>query len=544
VHFSPFKNIAMRIKIYSLAVVLLLSALITACKNNLEEIVYSDVTSSNYKYDNPNSAIGIVYANMRDLFGHQNYYMLQETTSDELVMPANASGWDDGGIYKHMHLHTYNSEDPQLNNMFNRLYAGVINANRIIEQIESGVIVPPSGVSKEMLTGEIRVARAFYYWLICDNFGNAPLVTSTADKSLPGTTSRKDIYNFVVSEITASLPSLSENLDKSMYGRFNKWAAKALLANVYLNAQVYSGETKWAECLAQCNDIIGKYSLESNYADIFKTQNENSPEIIFAIPFDQTLGQGLFTEMYSWHGALKGKKNMQATPWGSGSAMGISQFIDTYSPNDERLADTWLMGPQFAVDGSALLGSYDQAGKPLNFTKNLPNGLFTGESEGYRMNKFEVQLNAMQNLSNDFPFFRYGQVLLMKAECLLRTGDAAQAAALVSQVRVRAFKKNPAEAVVTAADLLQNSAYKFGYVENYNIIDAGDQSVIQYGGFLDELGYEFAWEGFRRRDDIRFGVYTKKSWLSHQPKGDDKILFPIPQPALNSNPNLKQNPGY
>ncbi|WPU91608.1 RagB/SusD family nutrient uptake outer membrane protein [Mucilaginibacter sabulilitoris] len=528
---------------YIAAVSVLMITALTACKSNLDEVVYSDVTSTTYKYDNTNAAIGIVYAKMRDMFGHQNYYMLEETTSDELVMPANASGWDDGGIYKHMHLHTYNSEDPQLNNMFNTFYSGIINCNRIIEQIEKGTIAPVAGSSKEALLGEMRTVRAFYYWLVCDNFGNAPLVT-TSGKELPQMTARKDIYDFVVTELTASIPALSEVQDKTMYGRFNKWAAKALLANVYLNAQVYAGQAKWAECLAQCNDIVGKYTLENNYSDIFKTQNENSPEIVFAIPFDQTLAQGLFTEMYSWHGALKGKKNMQATPWGSGSAMGISQFIDTYSANDERLNDTWLIGPQFGTDGKPLLGSYDQAGKPLNFTKDIPNGLFTGESEGYRMNKFEVQLGAMSNLSNDFPFFRYGQVLMMKAECLLRTGDAAQAAALVTQVRARAFKKNPAEAAVTAADLTKNTVYKYGYVENYKIVDPADQSTVQYGGFLDQLGYEFAWEGFRRRDDIRFGVYTKKSWLSHKPKGDDKIIFPLPQQALNSNPNLKQNPGY
>jgi hypothetical protein len=49
----------------------------------------------------------------------------------------------------------------------------------------------------------------------------------------------------------------------------------------------------------------------------------------------------------------------------------------------------------------------------------LPDGLYTGEAEGYRMNKFEVKTAAMGSLGNDFPFFRYSQVLMMKAECLL-----------------------------------------------------------------------------------------------------------------------------
>ena len=64
------------------------------------------------------------------------------------------------------------------------------------------------------------------------------------------------------------------------------------------------------------------------------------------------------------------------------------------------------------------------------------------------------------------------------------------------------------------------------------------------GRMYDELGWEFAWEMHRRRDAIRFGVYTKKSWLSHKPQGDYRSVFPIPEKVLTSNPNLEQNPHY
>lgn len=519
--------------------------LLSGCKNNLNEITYSDLSAQTYKYTDAYSAMGIGYANLRGLFSHTNWYMLQETSSDEIVMPANPSGWEDAGIYKRIHLHTWNSENPQMNNMWLLLYAGVTNCNRILSQLDKDVVPPSAGATKESLVGEMKVLRAFYYWLICDNFGNAPLVISTATE-LPKTVPRQQIYDFIVKEINDALPGLSENNDQLMYGRFNKWAAKALLANIYLNAEAYTGQPRWQECLAQCNDIIGstKYSLQGAFKDIFKTQNENSGEIIFSIPFDENLGKGFFVEMYSWHGALKDKVNMQATPWGSGSAQGIPQFIDTYNSDDKRLADTWLMGPQFKSDGvTPLKGSYDKNGQPLNFVNQLPDGLFTSETEGYRMNKFEVKNGALADLSNDFPFFRYAEVLLMKAECLLRTGNSNDAATLVTQVRTRDFT-DPAKAIVTGAQLEANSKYHYGYVENYNITDPGDQTTIQYGGMLDELGYEFPWEAHRRRDDIRFGVFTKKSWLSHKPNGDYRTIFPIPQAAQNSNPNLHQNNGY
>jgi len=177
-------------------------------------------------------------------------------------------------------------------------------------------------------------------------------------------------------------------------------------------------------------------------------------------------------------------------------------------------------------------------------TNELPDGLYTGEAEGYRMNKFEVKMQAQGSLGNDFPVFRYAQVLMMKAECLLRTGKANDASTLVSQVRARAFAAKPAKATVTGADLQKGSAYQYGYVENYQVVDPGDAKAVQYGRMLDELGWEFAWEGFRRRDMIRFGVYTTKSWLSHKPNGTFRAVFPIPQIAINSNPKLKQNPDY
>lgn len=532
-------------KIY---IILVAITAFTGCSKQLEEQAYSSVTQQNYPYTEKDfyGVIAKVYANMRTLWGEQDFYMAQEASSDEIVMPANASGWDDGGIYKRIHLHTWNSENSQVRNTWNKLYAGAISANNIIQLIETGALPVPADLGKDAAIAEMKTARAFYYWLLMDNFGDVPLVL-TVTQELPSKATRQAVYDQVVNDLTAAIPLLSDEKSTLYYGRFNRWAAKALLANVYLNAGVYTGTPQWEACLQQCNDITGagKYSLAPGYRSIFASNNESSPEIIFAIPFDENRATNFYVEMYSWHAALRDKYNMQATPYGAGSTKGIPQFIDTYDADDERLADSWLMGPQFAADGvTPLKGSYDQAGQPLIFTKNLPDGLYTGEAEGYRMNKFEVKLGALRDLSNDFPFFRLAQVMMMQAECLLRTGNAAQAATIVSQVRARAFTANPAKAAVTAAALQGNSKYHFGYVENYKIVNEGDQAAVTYGGMLDELGWEFAWEGTRRRDMIRFGTYTSKSWLSHKPNGQYRTVFPVPQDALNANPNLKQNPDY
>lgn len=183
-------------------------------------------------------------------------------------------------------------------------------------------------------------------------------------------------------------------------------------------------------------------------------------------------------------------------------------------------------------------------GQPLIFTNTLPSVILGSEKDGFRVGKFEIKQGVLTDLSNDFPLFRYADILMTKAEALLRSGQAAQAAMLVTQVRQRNFTTNPALATVTAGDLGQGSSYPYGPSNNNVISPLQGGADVQYGRMLDELGWEFAAEGHRRQDMIRFGVFTTKSWLSHTPNGNYRTLMPIPQNVLNTNGNLKQNPGY
>ncbi|MFA5818441.1 MAG: RagB/SusD family nutrient uptake outer membrane protein [Bacteroidales bacterium] len=528
--------------IKTIPIILLLT--IVGC-NDLTEEVYSDLTVDTYKYtaNEIYGVIGPVYSNLRGYYGQG--HLVLDVSSDITCMPANASGWDDGGIYKKIHLHTWNSEAPQVRNIWNLFYRGVLHANRIVDQLVTNAVPVPSDVNRESLIAEMKVARAFYYWQIIDNYGDAPFVTSVSQE-LPASTPRKTIYTAIVADINDALDKLSSDNNKITYGRFNKWAAKALLANLYLNAKVYTGTAEWDKCLAECNDIIasGKYQLEPNYADCFKAQNQNSIETIFALPMDEINGSSVYINS-TLHASSKAKYTLRTTPWGAGSVKAIPQFIDTYDPADSRIDDTWERGLQFAANGTTrLMCLYDRAGQQLNYTKEVANGLYTPENEGYRIIKYKPEIGATNPQNNDVPFFRYAQVLMMKAECLLRTGQAAAAADIVTEVRQRAFKSQPAKATVTAAQLTANSKYVYGYVENYVIADPGDQTPVEFGGFYDELGYEFACEWGRRRDMIRFGTYSTKSWLSHKPQGAKINVFPIPQSYLDANPNYQQNPNY
>lgn len=518
-----------------------------SCADDLNESPFSSVTEENMTFseDDFDQVIGPVYSNMRGLNGFHNYFT-QEITTDELAQPGNASGWIDGGTFHRMMLHTWTAEQAHVGSLWGTLYQGVLHANRIISGIEGETIKIPASESKAAVLSEMRAARAFYYWLILDNFGDAPLVTSpTEGNEMPGKTPREEIYQFVVDELTNSIPDLSEETGQNMYGRFNKWAAKTLLASVYLNADVYTGTPEWDKVIQQTDDVInsGRYMLAEDYSEPFKTQNKDSDEIIFAIPYDQINGGGFNIAVISFHASLKDKFEMQATPWGAGSAKANPQFGDIYDSDDKRLEDSWIRGLQFSADGDTLRGQWEMAGEPLVLSQTMKDGLFTSEMAGWRVGKFEIEEGATSSLSNDFPVFRYARVLMMKAEALLRTGNASQAASIVSDVRMRAFD-DPAKAQVTGSDLMSDSDYDYGYWEDFQIVDEGNTDPIEYGGFLDELGREFALEMYRRRDIIRFGIFTKKSWLSHKPNGDHRVVFPIPQDVVDTNPELEQNPDY
>ncbi|WP_022826387.1 RagB/SusD family nutrient uptake outer membrane protein [Hymenobacter norwichensis] len=517
---------------------------------DLDDESYNQIVTSKFTPTSQDvlSLIGPAYGNWRPLFLEFNgVYRINETSTDETVTPARPNGWVDDGSYRRLHEHRWTALDATPRDAWRESYAGITNCNRVIFQVESGQI--PVTAGKEQLIAEMRVLRASYYYILCDLFGSVPIVDrfDVPAGFLPTQSTRTQVYDFIVKEVTESLPLLSDVADVSTYGRFsNKWAAHGLLAKMYLNAQVYTGQADWARCMASCDAIINAniYSLEPIQENPFKTQNEGSKEILFAIPFDELYATGFRIHMQTLQPQNQATYNAQGSMWGGGICA-IPQFINSYDPDDTRLRENWIQGQQYSSSGEPLQGVFGAtANRPLVFTNTLPGIDASTEVDGFRVGKFEIKQGVRIDLSNDFPLFRYADVLMMKAEALLRLGQTSQAAALVTQVRQRNFTATPAKATVTGADLLRGSSYPYGPARNNVISPLQGGADIQYGRFLDELGWEFAAEGHRRQDMIRFGVYTTKSWLSHVPNGDYRKLMPIPQNELNTNSNLRQNPGY
>jgi len=517
----------------------------------LDNQSYTNIIASQYTpgANDIGTLVAPAYASWRTVImvNATGWFITQEICGDELAVPAKPYGFVDGGLHRRMHEHKWTPEQAHMQDLWTATYGGITNCNRLLFQVESGAI-PVEAANKAALVGELKVLRASYYYVLCDNFANVPIVDSFNVPAgyLPVQRTRQQVYDFIINDITTSIPALSEASDKTTYARFNnKWSANALLAKVYLNAGVYTGTPQWQKCIDACNAVIGsnKFSLEAVQKDVFKAQNQDSKEIIWAVPHDEIYAGGFF--LAAWTMSPQNQFTYNTKSGGYGGLNAIPQFIDTYDPNDKRLTDGWMRGQQYSSSGEALKCAYGTlVGQPLIYVNECPGIDSTQEIHSYRINKWEIAPNSSPtSMNNDFPMARYADILMMKAECMMRLGDADGAAALVTTVRQRDFVSNPSLATVTGAQLVGNTSYKYG-LKNHFTTTLESVSDIQYGRFLDELGWEFAAEGHRRQDMIRFGMFTSKSWLSHSPNGVNKNIFPIPLQELNKNTNLRQNPGY
>ena len=519
-------------------------ALNAAACTDLTEVPYTEITEANF---NPTASdlaalMAPAYTPLRDVWmGWYGNLDFQEETADAFLTPVRPNGWYDGGTYIRLHEHRWDAEQGQPDALWNRSFSGINSANRVIHQLESG-IVPVEEEAKAAIVAELRALRAYYYYLLLDAFGNVPVVIDFTQAEPPEQSSRDEVYQFVVSELTSTIPELSEETGTAMYGRMNRWAAIGILARVYLNAEVYVGTPEYDEVIALTQQIIdsGEFALEANYSDAFARENHTSRELIWAVPYDAINAPGSSFHMKTLKPELRFVFDMQAQPWG-GSASN-PQFIDTYDEDDTRLEDTWLMGPQF-----------DDEGRGYDFVKHVPSITDTEFHHGYPVKKYEIYPGMTGSSDVDYPILRYAEVLMMQAEARLRTGNADGAAELVTQVRERAFAEtDPAKARVTGAQLMEGSSYNYGWYDVDGVVKTGPGGTpvtgggddVQYGRFLDELGWEFAAEGHRRQHLIRFGVFTKKTWFNHRPNGDHRTLFAIPLSAMETNAKLEQNPGY
>ena len=527
---------------------------ITSC-TDLKDDSYGSIPSDRYKPTTDEEIsyfVNAAYIPWRETMLLWNGVVRsQELCADQDVLPGrDGIGWVDGYIYKRWHQHTWTSEDDGPYQGWARTYTGINTCNRLLSQIDEGEILL-TGDAKESLVSELKVLRASFYYILVDLYGNVPIVTDYKDESLPKQATRKEVFDFIIQEISDNIGKLSETPRGLYYGRMNKWVAYTILAKMYLNAGVWSGTAEWQNCIDACDKVIeyanksNEYALESEQKTTFLTNNEKSKEIIFALPFDEiyvTDWNAFDFHLYTLAPENQTTYGFTARPWGGVCA--APQFIDSFDPDDIRLTENYISGPQYTtLTGIEPLARSDGKGQ-LVYVQSVPSIDNSDMADGYRWGKFEYAEGSTNRLSNDWPMFRYADILMMKAEALMRSNQSG-AGALVTEIRERAFRNtDPAKATVTDAELKLGSVYDYGRRDMYSTTSEGG-SDIQYGRFLDELGWEFAQEGRRRQDLIRFGVFSTKSWFSHDATNNkNRDLYPIPNSILLTNSNLKQNPGY
>jgi len=548
------------------------SMMLTSCFD-LDEEVFSEITEASFVPTEQDiaSILSKAYQPMTGFYDWYGEFDAQEEPADIILTPERPGGWVDGGIYLRNHQHKWTPLDGHVTGPYGRSIDGVNNVNRIVAQIEAGELPFPDEDQEKAILAELRAIRAFWYARLLDTHGNVPIVTDFTDTTVPSQSTRKEVYDFVTSELEAAIASglLTEEVSSNTYGRMNVWAAYMVLARVYLNAGVYVGTPQWQKALEAAQKVIdsGKYELSADYSDNFKVSMDyTNKEVIWAIPHNASYAP--FYMYRKWFASGWGRAF--GSSWGGWSGSCANpQFIDSYDvregengkliSDDKRFEKTWINGDQYqdypSATGTVLFSPVNYV--PAMTAPTIPDPNNPGmtkkdadDNYGLRVGKFEARNQPSTSAwSNDIAFIRYAETLLIKAECLLRLGqNEAEAAALVSQVRARAFD-DPAKATVTVERLKGNTVMKYGTLDiNGNIDVPGDQTPVELGGLYDELGWEFACEMHRRTDMIRFGTFTTKNWFNHvaEPAFRDgyTTLFPFSYDVLRTNENMKQNPGY
>lgn len=493
---------------------LLISLLFWSC-TNLEENPVGVLTPDDFLKTEAEllAAVIPVYASLRDNSNTASYPNLQELTSDEMAFPQRG-----GVLFGRLQAHTWTPYNGTVDRAWTDAYRGIARANATLDLLaqstSESALIP-------IFMAEVRFLRAFYYWWLVDLFGGVPIVTAaTADSdNPPQQNTRQEVFDFSVAEITAALPDLEESFGADNYGRVTKGAAHALLATLYLNAEVYTGTPMWNECVQACDAVInsGRYDLLPNYPDVFALDNEGpgNMENIFVVGHLPEGVVGFTRQMATLH-----YNQLPQTPW-NGFAV-LADFYNKFDTTDVRF-NQLLVGPQLVLAGpNAGQQAFERQGDSLIFTVEFPlSG--AAEGSGVRILKWPVDPNQSGgNSGNDLAIFRYAHILLTKAEALNEMmGPNQESIDLINQVRERAFE--PDKPIALA--------------------DFGSTQALR-DRILDERGFELLWESFRRQDLIRTGHFLEAWTLKEASDGPHRKLFPIPRRQLDANPNLVQNPGY
>jgi starch-binding outer membrane protein, SusD/RagB family len=473
-----------------------------------------------------------VYASLAPTFtSHLEIFALSDMTTDEAIVPTRGTDWDDNGMWRALHQHKWDPGHKTIRDCFKSLGGVVFAATDVLQY-------NPNAQQK----AEARFLRAWaMYWLL-DLFNQVPHRLPGENVIQPaGVWKGMEALDSIINEVNAAMP----NLPEGPASKANKYAAKTLLMKCYLNKGVYTDRANPTFDVADMNKIISladeiinsnKYSFSVNYFDNFSPINRTTgKENIFT---QASNSDGGYLLSFAWLATLHYPQG------GFNGTTTLSKFYGKFEPTDKRREAVYdyppnsppnpgrrvnvgfLRGPQHDLVTDDLL---TWNGVPVIFTPEVKN-IEPGPEltmPGIRPVKYPPDyLNFYfppytPPPANEFVYFRFPDVLLMKAEAILRGGTGTNAGSYGDNALsiVNAIRTDQSRGATTLTSINLDTVF-------------------------NERGRELWWENWRRQDMIRFGKYLLPFQEKEYHSNPKYLIFPIPYEQLSVNPNLVQNNEY
>lgn len=545
----------------------------TSCDSWLEEQNYGNPTVQDLVQNEANIAllVGQSYADIKWVHDHWGYWGVSSLTSDECIVPVRMPGehWSDGGYWKNLNTHKWNSFADAFKNIWNTTISGAVLCNSVLATMKENKAVMSESVYNKYVA-ELEVLRSYYYYMLFDCFGRIPYTEEFKEEAKP-LMEPHVVWSHLVSSLERNAPNLPIVNDANRalnYGRVTQGMAYSLLARLYLNAPsfgctpqnvsvegiTFNNEADfYTKAIESCDKVIvaGSYKIEENFFDNFKIQNETSRENIFVIvengnsEFDSrnngSMSNKLRLTMLTLHYSQQSTWNMITKPWNGFCAR--PKFIERYEPTDVRGPGNEGLGTKNTKQWGWFVGPiYDAAGSSILKDENQDDAIIRTEVEsldaakwgdGARMFKYEIDKSQkFAYCENDFVLFRYADVLYMKEEAILRGGTGVSG--------------------INSLDFQRIRMRAFAYDNDLGLSKVYTPTTLTLDELLNERGREFAWENVRRRDLLRYQKFSDSNYVQYIEGTEDfRKWFPIPYSVIEKsvrdeqgNPIWTQNPGY
>ena len=550
---------------------------LSSCNGYLDEENLSNVNAYEYfqKSEGFESLVNGAYASLRSIWANEPWLF-----NLGVDIYTRGESYDVGGSYENRdvyssELNEYGTLDAQnsfVGNFYQNVYYGIQVCNTAINKAGSVSGLSESTVSQRL--AEARFLRAYYYYLLTEQFGDVALVTEEINK--PQTdfsrTPEKEVYDFIISELNDAikmLPASQEN-----FGRATQGAAKHLLGLVYLTRgyKTYGQPSDFNQAATLFDEVInsGQYQLQPTYADVYDPDNQTNNEVIFSVQYDtKSFGgqHGGNNQRYLYGFLLDKKVPTGFERYSSRYGYHDNQFMPTqflyslFNTSVDSRYDVNFTSEYYATMPDESIGlkegdlrvyfpKYDQSftkADSLALMQENPNAIIItpdrwkqdiehigGSGMCPMITKFGDPKDdytgdsRQKKSSRDIFLFRLADTYLLAAEAYYKAGDNVKAAERINAVRRRAALP--------------------GHADDMTI----QPSDVNIDFILDERAREMAGEYNRWMDLKRTGKLIERTLKYNNlaakvNKMDSHILVrPIPQAVMDQTTggNFKQNTGY